>query len=142
MSEDLRTQAPERFLRLAVERGGLELEEVKQNMPPQVARALELIAGSEGSGLTRSGLTSRGMPDSFNQPVSCAKCGHWNRPGEHRCRHCGEPLESETPQLTLDDLVAQGLLTAGQAQEAMEAIQSIQNHYTAGTRYSVFGASQ
>ncbi len=123
MANDLSTLAPEEFLRLAVARGGLDLDLVIQRLDPQVALALRQIAlpmSPPDRSLTRSA------------PTRSVGLGH-------QAAQNVKPVEEPAPTITLDDLVDQGRLTPEQAQQAQDTIFFHQSHYTAGTRYSVFG---
>ncbi len=163
VSEDLTTLPPEDFFRLAVERGGLDLNEVAEGLSPEAAEALRLIAAPLQGGAMRSApthdatcsalpsemtrSTPRHLPGPPSQPRlhpfaqfrQCLACGRANQPRDRFCRNCGRPLESVMPAVTLEDLVAQGRLAPEQAQELRETILSHQRYYTAGTRYGVFG---
>jgi hypothetical protein len=168
MTEDLSTLPPETFFRIAVERGGLDLEEVLAGLSPEAADALRHIAApatpsppSSSRGATRSASaleagppaipdlqseserSLRGSPD-IPRPQRCSDCGHLSRPGDRFCRRCGHRLGEQQPDrtgsyVTLDDMVAQGRLTPEQAEEATSILVFHQHHYPAGTRYSIYG---
>jgi hypothetical protein len=147
MSEDLSNLPPEEFFQLAVERGGLDLEEVIQGLSREAGAALlSITAYSPDSelrsfDLIRSGPT-RGVSSLTplrKKPV-CGACGRVNRRRDNFCRSCGRRLDEVVPPpKTLDALVSQGRLTTEQADEVKEKLLFLQSHYTAGTRYSVFG---
>jgi hypothetical protein len=152
MDQDLRTLPPETFLRLAVERGGLDLDEIALELSPEAADALKRIALSAQppvGDLVRS-VPTRSMTRSAPEqtlgsledlsPGECPACGRINQPGDSFCRACGRKLDQPaSPPVTLNGLIEQGRLTPEQAQEASSAILFFQSHYTAGTRYSIFG---
>lgn len=139
MPEQLTDLPPEEFLQLAVARGGLDLDALAQGLGPEAARALFQIATSgPEEPVTRS--ISRSAPPAPRPQATCSACGRINQLGDRFCRSCGRPLEPSRPgPVTLDDLVEQGLLTPEQADEARAKLTFLQSHYTAGTRYSVFG---
>ncbi len=152
MPEDLTTLPPEEFLRLAVERGGLDLDQVSERLSPQAAKALRFIAATPSTLLPDDAMRSKATRDLIPEPARgahqplpgprCRVCGRTNLPGDRFCRKCGRQLAQAAPALTLEDLVAQGGLTPEQAQELRETLLFHQSHYTAGTRYSVFGANR
>lgn len=142
MSKDLTTLPPEDFLRLAVNRGGLDLDAVAEGLSPEAADALRRIAAPipppPGS-TVRSASVRSIKSDPAPARLKCPACGRLNRPRDRFCRRCGQQLDTPAPPVTLDDLVVQGRLTPEQAQELQSFILFHQSHYTAGTRYSVFG---
>jgi hypothetical protein len=137
MSEELTNLPPEQFLQLAVARGGLDLDALAQGLGPDAARALFQIATSGREEPATRSITRSVSPAPRSQ-ATCTACGRVNQPGDRFCRTCGRPLEPAKP-ITLDDLVRQGLLSQEQADEARAKLTFLQSHYTAGTRYSVFG---
>ena len=149
MSDDLAMLPPETFFRLAVQRGGLDLDQVIQGLSPEAAAALRRIAAADlplptPDAVTRSAPTrgiTRSEPGGLARPPqrTCPACGRASQPRDHFCRKCGQRLDEPSPPVTVDDLVAQGRLTPEQAQEAKAAILFQQQHYPAGTRYSIFG---
>jgi hypothetical protein len=155
MGQDLSRLPPETFLWLAVEGGGLDLDEITRELSPEAADALRRIAVSAQPpvgdimrsaptrGITHPvpGHAARSLDS--QAPSECPACGRINQPGDSFCRTCGRNLDRSTPlPVTLNDLVEQGRLTPEQAQEAKSAILFHQSNYTAGTRYSIFGESQ
>jgi hypothetical protein len=153
MDQDLRTLPSEAFLRLAVERGGLDLEKVIEGLPPEVAEALRHIAAQASppaNNATRSAPT-RGVTRSATDlvarsidgppPPTCSACNRVNQPGDRFCRTCGRPLEQPKP-VTLDELTRQGRISPEQADDVRARLSFLQSSYTAGTRYSVFGRDQ
>lgn len=144
MSEELTHLSPETFFRLALERGGLDLEDVGKDLSPEVAAALRYIAASPPSSprslrsMSKGGTTRSADPLPTRAERVCTACGRLNQPQDRFCRTCGRPLERPQPD-TLDELVEQGHLTPEQADEARAKLTFLQSNYTAGTRYSVFG---
>ena len=168
MTDNLTDLLPEEFLRLAVERGGIALEDVSKDLSPEAAEALRLIATStppplprETSRSTSSQKSAREIPRRTvspdlpstpepSQPARplrsptlrhCSACGHANQPRDRFCRKCGRQLDQLAPAVTVNDLVVQGRLSPEQARELLETIAHHQSAYTAGTRYSIFGRS-
>ena len=146
MTEDLTAQPPETFLRLAVELGGLDLEEVVQDLSPEAADALRRIAAPTPAGPATRGELGRSLasllkPKKGEPPPGpiCPSCGHVNQSRDRFCRNCGRPLAKPAPAITLQGTVDEGRLSPEQAQEAEDRIALYLSHYTAGTRYSVFG---
>ena len=153
MEEDLAALAPDAFFRLAVERGGLDLDEVVQGLKPEIADTLRLIAGGVPEAPQRRGGSrpeeSRGLRSptprrstgrkNLSTARVCPACGHEDQRPTRFCVKCGWDLREFTPPVTLDGLVAEGRLTPEQAAEVETALLFHQSHYTAGTRYSVFG---
>lgn len=146
MAEELTKLPPETFFRMATERGGLDLEDVIQDLSPQAADALRHIAASSPPPTTAP--RSKDWPDATRSAAPppprperiCSACGRLNQPRDNFCRTCGRPLDPPKPApVTLDDLVKQGRLTAQQADEVRVKLDFLQSNYTAGTRYSVFG---
>lgn len=154
MSEDLSTLPPEDFVRLAVERGGLDLDAVTRDLSPEAADALRLIAAPPPvsssrdiaravptRGASRSASSRAPGPSRHAGQEHCPSCGGTLHRDTRYCTHCGHKLKQFAPALTLDDLVAQNRLTPEQARKLKETIAYHQSHYAAGTRYSVFGAN-
>ncbi len=153
MEEDLTALAPEAFFRLAVERGGLDLDEVIEGLKPEIADTLRLIAGSSHAGLYAPGErdleVTRGRAGSsptrsagtkaISTPGACPACGRLNKHSDRYCRSCGRELSEAARPFTVEDLVADGRLSPEQAEEVENTLQFYQSNYTAGTRYSVFG---
>jgi len=143
MPDDLTALPPEDFVRLAVARGGLDLDEVAGELSPAAAEVLRLIAAPAPPptrGQSRSPEPMRSLDRGGFPPLpplpGCDACGYTGRLGDRFCRQCGRPLGAP---ITLDDLVAHGQLTTEQARELRDVILHHQSHYLAGTRYSVFG---
>ena len=153
MEEDLATLAPDAFFRLAVERGGLDLDEVVEGLKPEIAETLRLIASPVpekpqsrgGSSLEVSrgvhGPTARRSTDRKDLSTArvCPACGLDNQRSARYCGNCGRVMEESTPPITLEGLVAEGRLTPEQAVEVETTLLFHRSHYAAGTRYSVFG---
>jgi hypothetical protein len=153
MEEDLTALALEDFFRLAVERGGLDLDEVTAKLKPEIADTLRQIAGfsfaepqtrgEHGLEVTRGGASSspvgsmgtKGIP----APGLCSVCGRLNQRSDRFCRSCGRKLNRPVRPLTVRDLVAEGRLSPEQAEEVESTLLFYQSNYTAGTRYSVYG---
>jgi hypothetical protein len=160
MTDDLTQLPPETFFRLAIERGGLDLDEVTGDLSPDAADALRLIAqgapgllsgepmrDTEKAAPTRAPMRSLGMgrdPESEPKPRArrCPACDYVPRPGDRYCRQCGQRLDEPPAAVSLADLVAEGRLTTEQANEVERTIVDFQRNYPAGTRYSVFGGPQ
>jgi hypothetical protein len=162
MTEDISNLDPETFLRLALERGGLDLDTVLEGLTPEVAETLRLITtaakpsptpqqarSAKQPAVTRSALEvterewggERGVALGRQAP-RCPSCGRTAREGDRFCRQCGHRLDEPEAALTLDDLVAEGRLTTEQAEKIRRTILDYQRNYPAGTRYSVFGGPQ
>ena len=131
MCEDLTALPPEDFLRLAVARGGLDLDEIGKELAPEVVETLRLIAAPAPPprGALRSGAVRSFEPDA--QPAHSTYSA-----GSHPRRPDDRPRDTA---LTLDDLVAQGQLTPAHVQKVRDTILSLQSDYPAGARYSMFG---
>jgi len=158
MTEDLTELDPEVFFRLAIRRGGLDLDEAVEDLSPEVAKALRLIAaamtgppppepvrGMEQPAATRGPVRlawqgTESEPAPKPHELRCPACGRFApHPGDRFCRQCGHRLREAATTVTLGDLVAEGRLTAEQADKAKRTILDFQKNYPAGTRYSVFG---
>jgi hypothetical protein len=153
MEEDLTTLAPDAFFRLAVERGGLNLDEVVEGLKPEIADTLRRIASPVPEEPRTRGGSRPGMAGGLRAPTPrqstgwkdlstagvCPACGFLNQRPERYCGNCGRDLQESAPPVTLAGLVAEGRLTPEQAAEVETTLLSYQSHYTAGTRYSVFG---
>jgi hypothetical protein len=160
---DLTALPPETFFRLAIERGGLDLEEAVRGLGPEAAAALRHIATAPASRSPTSDAPSPASP-SVRAPEAevirslfhsgsgqevrgkreprrrhCPACGSPAPAGDRFCRRCGRDLAQPFPAITLDDLVQAEKITVEQAGELREKLQDWQQNYTAGTRYSVFG---
>jgi predicted Fe-S protein YdhL (DUF1289 family) len=157
MTEDLATMPPESFLRLAVQRGGLDLEELAAGLSPDAAEALRRIAGSANLAPPAEATRDLALPTAAKEmprsapprrsagarPAArerkCPACGRSNHLQDRFCRGCGRELDEPAPFVTLNDMVAQGQLTPEQAEEVVSTLLFHQSHYLAGTRYSIFG---
>lgn len=161
---DLTTLPPETFFRLAIERGGLDLEEVVRDLSPEAAAALRHIAGAPAARsltsdaspprfrsaaapereVTRS--VSRSIPmwevtatDEEVRPRPSSPRGLFRRLGDRLRRRSSRDLAQPAPAITLDEMVEAEQITPEQADELQEKLLDWQQNYAAGTRYSVFG---
>lgn len=183
---DLTELLPEHFFRLAIERGGLDLEEVIHDLSPEAAAALRHIAAAPVPDSTAKGVpppqtrsaAGPALDEASEEPMSeltrgavsrasrsaqrgaspsspmrggettrdarprqrtCPACGFSTPAGDRFCRRCGWDLGQPAPAITLDDMVAEEQITAGQADELRARLLDLQNNYPAGARYSIFG---
>jgi hypothetical protein len=160
---DLTALPPETFFRLAVERGGLDLEEAIRGLGPAAAAALRHIAAapspeSSASDAPPPALRSADAPERevtrslfHSAPIRdvgaardarrrhCPACGLAVLASHRFCRRCGRDLAEPAPAITLDEMVAAEQITVEQADELREKLLGWQQDYAAGTRYSVFG---
>lgn len=162
---DLTTLPPETFFRLAVERGGLDLEEAVHGLSPEAAAALRHIAAAPATKSLTSELSppewrsadakewevtrsaSRSIPmweltavEEETPPRSSAICRFFHRIGDRlRPRSSSDDLLPPAPAITLDDMVDAEQITPEQADELRDLLLDWRQNYPAGTRYSVFG---
>ncbi len=162
---DLTTLPPETFFRLAVERGGLDLEEAVRGLSPEAAAALRHIAAApaaksltsdlpppklRSAGATEPEATrsvSRSIPmweltatEEETRPRPSTICRFFHRIGDRlRRRSSSDDLAPPAPAITLDEMVEAEQITPAQADELRDQLLDWQQNYPAGTRYSVFG---
>ncbi len=162
---DLTTLPPETFFRLAVERGGLDLEEAVRGLSPEAAAALRHIAAAPAAKSLTSDLSSpefrsadaaepevtrsvsRAIPmweltatEEETRPRPSAICRFFHRIGDRLPRRSSsDDLAPPAPAITLDDMVDAGQITPERADELRDILLDWRQNYPAGSRYSVFG---